>query len=106
MIPTNGFLIVDKPSGITSSRLVLTIKKILKITKIGHTGTLDRLATGLMILPYNKFTGFTQKLQGKDKKYYVKIQPGLSTDSGDLDGIITEELSTDRLKAVFQEKKI
>ena len=91
MIRNNGFLFVSKPKNITSSNLVLQLKKKLNIKKIGHTGTLDFAATGLMILPINQFTCFTDRLQGFDKSYLVSILPGTSTDSGDLEGNVIEK---------------
>ena len=56
----NGFLLVDKPSGITSSKLVQVIKKRFSLNKIGHTGTLDPLATGLMVLCVGQATKYSQ----------------------------------------------
>lgn len=102
---SNGFLLVQKPVGITSSNLVLKIKKIGNFQKIGHTGTLDRLASGLMILPTNQYTCFSDRFLGKDKKYRVKIQPGISTDSGDLDGEILETFEKTHLKNEFSARK-
>ena len=58
----NGFLLVDKPSGITSSKLVQSIRKTFSLNKIGHTGTLDPLATGLMVLCVGQATKFSQFL--------------------------------------------
>ena len=58
----SGFLLVDKPSGITSSKLVQVIKKTFSLNKIGHTGTLDPLATGLMVLCVGQATKFSQFL--------------------------------------------
>ena len=97
----NGFLFINKPVGITSSNLVLKIKKICKFHKIGHTGTLDRLASGLLILPINQYTCFSERFLGRDKKYRVKIKPGISTDSGDLDGEILQRLDEDELRGIF-----
>jgi len=73
-LPNSGFLFVSKPSGITSSQLVQKIKRKLNLQKVGHTGTLDKAAEGLMILPYNKYTCFADKILGKDKVYDVKIK--------------------------------
>ena len=58
----SGFLLVDKPSGITSSKLVQVIKKTFSLNRIGHTGTLDPLATGLMVLCVGQATKFSQFL--------------------------------------------
>ena len=87
----SGFLLVDKPSGITSSKLVQVIKKTFSLNKIGHTGTLDPLATGLMVLCVGQATKFSQFLLVKDKSYRVSIKLGVATDTFDAEGIVTSE---------------
>ena len=87
----SGFLLVDKPSGITSSKLVQVIKKTYSLNKIGHTGTLDPLATGLMVLCVGQATKFSQFLFVKDKSYRVSIRLGVATDTFDAEGLVTSE---------------
>ena len=87
----DGFLLVDKPSGITSSKLVQLIRKTFNLNKIGHTGTLDPLATGLMVLCVGQATKFSQFLLVKDKGYRVSIKLGVATDTFDADGLVTSE---------------
>jgi len=87
----NGFLLVDKPSGITSSKLVQLIRKTFNLNKIGHTGTLDPLATGLMVLCVGQATKFSQFLLVKDKSYRVSIKLGVATDTFDAEGLVTSE---------------
>ena len=87
----SGFLLVDKPSGITSSKLVQVIKKTFSLNKIGHTGTLDPLATGLMVLCVGQATKFSQFLLVKDKSYRVSIKLGVATDTFDAEGLVTSE---------------
>ena len=87
----SGFLLVDKPSGITSSKLVQVIKKTFSLDKIGHTGTLDPLATGLMVLCVGQATKFSQFLLVKDKSYRVSIKLGVATDTFDAEGLVTSE---------------
>lgn len=82
----SGFLFVYKPPGITSSDLVLKTKRILGQKSVGHTGTLDRFAEGLLILPCGDYTAFSQVFLGKDKTYLAEVIVGLRTDSGDPDG--------------------
>ena len=82
---------VDKPSGITSSKLVQVIKKAFSLKKIGHTGTLDPLATGLMVLCVGQATKFSQFLLVKDKSYRVSIKLGVATDTFDAEGLVTSE---------------
>ncbi|GBF49291.1 tRNA pseudouridine synthase B [Leptospira ryugenii] len=95
----SGYFFVHKPSGITSSHLVLNLKKRFRLQSIGHTGTLDRFAEGLMILPFGDFTSFSQLFLGSDKSYYAEVSIGKRTDSGDVDGLTTEEWSEIELKA-------
>ncbi|TGK53839.1 tRNA pseudouridine(55) synthase TruB [Leptospira kanakyensis] len=84
----SGFLFVYKPPGITSSDLVLKTKRILGQKSVGHTGTLDRFAEGLLILPCGDYTAFSQVFLGKDKSYFAEVVVGLKTDSGDPDGVV------------------
>ena len=85
----DGLLLVDKPSGISSSRLVQTIRRAFEIKKIGHTGTLDPLATGLMVLCVGQATKFSEFLSLKDKSYRVSIRLGVTTDTFDSEGFVT-----------------
>lgn len=87
----SGFLFVYKPPGITSSDLVLKTKRLLKQKSVGHTGTLDRFAEGLLILPCGDYTAFSQVFLGKDKTYYAEVVVGLRTDSGDPEGVVEVE---------------
>jgi len=87
----SGLLLVDKPIGITSFKLVHIIKKIFNVKKVGHCGTLDPLASGLMIVLVGKYTKFQDKFMKQDKVYYAEIKLGLKTDSGDLDGKIISQ---------------
>ena len=87
----SGFLLVDKPSGITSSKLVQVIKKTFSLNRIGHTGTLDPLATGLMVLCVGQATKFSQFLLVKDKSYRVSIKLGVATDTFDAGGLVISE---------------
>jgi tRNA pseudouridine55 synthase len=103
VFPSSGFLFVSKPSGITSSQLVQKIKRKLNLQKVGHTGTLDKAAEGLMILPFNKYTCFADKILGKDKVYDVKIKTGISTDSGDLEGNILESWDIKKIDEFYLE---
>lgn len=86
-----GLLLVNKPSGITSFKLVNTIRKKLQIKKAGHCGTLDPLASGLMLVLLGKATKMQDNFMKKDKVYLADIRLGLRTESGDLDGNIVSE---------------
>ena len=87
----DGFLILDKPVGITSAECVYRLRSILGIKKIGHCGTLDPLATGLLPISIGEGTKFSNYLTDKDKLYEVVIKFGLETDTGDITGKIVSK---------------
>ncbi len=82
----NGFLLIDKPSGRSSASCVYSLRKILKIKKIGHCGTLDPLATGVLPLCIGEATKFSNYVSDQSKEYEVEILFGLQTSTGDLEG--------------------
>ena len=82
----NGFLLIDKPSGRSSASCVYSLRKILKIKKIGHCGTLDPLATGVLPLCIGEATKFSNYISDQSKEYEVEILFGLQTSTGDLEG--------------------
>ena len=86
-----GILLVDKPTGITSHDIVDRLRRKLKMKKIGHAGTLDPLATGLMIMLIGKATKVSQFLISLDKSYEGEFILGVETDSQDADGEIINE---------------
>ena len=94
----NGILLIDKPSGITSHDVVDRVRRILKMKKVGHAGTLDPNATGLMIILVGKGTKASQFLMSMDKTYTGTIQLGLETDSYDIDGEVVEEKMPDPIE--------
>lgn len=83
-----GFLLVNKPSGLTSHDVVNRVRKIFSTRKVGHTGTLDPQASGLLIVAVERATKFIEYLGDLDKSYRAEILFGLATDSGDLEGKI------------------
>ncbi len=85
---TNGILIVDKPQDMTSARVISRIKKISGISKIGHTGTLDPMATGVMICTINRATRLSRFFLACPKKYAAVLQLGIETDTLDATGNI------------------
>jgi len=87
----DGFLILDKPTGITSAECVYKLRSVLGIKKIGHCGTLDPLATGLLPISIGEGTKFSNYLTNKDKLYEVGIKFGLETDTGDITGKIVSK---------------
>src|SRR5574344_797025 len=82
----NGIINIDKPQGITSHDVVDIIRKIFPNTKVGHTGTLDPLATGVLPICIGQATKLTSELISYDKKYFVKMVLGIETDTYDIDG--------------------
>lgn len=82
----SGLVLIDKPAGITSFDVVAKLRKILNTRKIGHSGTLDPMATGLMLLGVNQGTKLLQFLIGMDKQYVATIRLGTSTVSDDAQG--------------------
>ena len=90
----NGFLIIDKPTGVTSSSVVQQIKKLFSLRKVGHTGTLDPLATGLLVLCVGQATKFARYVIDEDKSYRVGIRLGVATDTFDAEGKVTSKGST------------
>ena len=103
-----GILLVDKPSGITSHNIVDRLRKKLNMKKIGHAGTLDPLATGLMIMLIGKATKVSQFLISLDKAYEGIFKLGEETDSQDSDGQVVnkkglpENLSAEMIEDVMK----
>ncbi len=86
-----GILLVDKPQGITSHDVVARMRRVLRMKKIGHAGTLDPMATGLLLILVGKATKVSQYLMSMDKEYTGTVRLGQITDSQDADGEIIEE---------------
>ena len=82
----DGVLVIDKPSGLTSHDVVARARHILHERRIGHTGTLDPFATGVLVVLLGKATRLSQFLTGVDKEYEAIIRLGYSTDTGDRTG--------------------
>ncbi|MFJ6654003.1 tRNA pseudouridine(55) synthase TruB [Microbacterium sp. NPDC091313] len=87
-MPAGGILLVDKPQGITSHDVVSRARRALGTRKIGHAGTLDPMATGLLVLGVDGATRLLTFLVGADKTYTATIRLGVSTDSDDADGVV------------------
>ncbi len=83
-------LYVDKPSGMTSFDLCYKLRPVLYTRKIGHTGTLDPLATGVMVILYGNATKANQFLVSACKSYHARVKLGLKTDTLDIEGNILE----------------
>lgn len=88
----DGALLIDKPVGPTSHDIVAMVRRNFQLEKVGHAGTLDPNATGLLILLLGKGTKLSEKLMGSDKVYEGTAKFGETTDSYDSDGEITGSL--------------
>ena len=87
----SGVLVLDKPPGLSSNQVVQKAKRLFNARKVGHTGALDPLATGVLPLCFGEATKFSQYLLESDKKYWACLQLGIATDSGDADGQVIAE---------------
>ena len=82
----NGVLVVDKPEGLTSHDVVAVARRCLRERRIGHTGTLDPLATGVLPLACGRATRLVRFLTASDKDYLATIRLGIETDTYDITG--------------------
>ncbi len=97
----NGILIINKPAGITSHDVVSRVRRILQTKRVGHTGTLDPFATGVMVILVGQATRLAQFLDKDEKEYEALVRFGFETDTGDVTGlriaecgVRSEEVST------------
>ena len=97
--PNDGLLLVDKPSGPTSHDIVAMIRRRFRIEKVGHGGTLDPMATGLLILLLGKGTKISERVMGHDKTYEGVLRLGVETDSQDADGQVVAEQDASAIAA-------
>jgi tRNA pseudouridine55 synthase len=106
LTPFDGVLLVDKPSGMTSHDVVDRVRRQFGFKKVGHCGTLDPAATGLLILVIERATKLQDRLMSDDKAYEGTMLLGVSTDSQDADGEIIAEkpvppLTTEDIEQAF-----
>lgn len=99
----NGVLLIDKPLGLSSQQVLTKIKHLLNVKKIGHAGTLDPLATGVLVVLINDATKLSDYLLEKEKTYLAEITIGISTTTLDSEGEVvlkkpvTEKIDVDSL---------
>jgi len=84
----NGILVVDKPKGITSHDVVDFIRRHFRLIKVGHAGTLDPIATGVLVLLIGDMTKRSAFLSNDEKEYEAKMVVGARSDTGDADGVL------------------
>ncbi len=87
----NGLIVINKPQNLTSRDVVNILNKKLNTKKIGHTGTLDPLATGVLVCLVGKYTKLVNLITAYDKEYIAQIKLGIKTDTLDITGNIIEE---------------
>lgn len=85
----DGVVLVDKPAGMTSHDVVAKIRRTFRVPKVGHGGTLDPAATGLLVILTGKGTKISERVMGHDKTYRGELTLGVETDSQDADGEVT-----------------
>src|SRR3979490_1763219 len=103
----DGVLLVDKAAGMTSHDVVALIRRKLEIRKVGHRGTLDPIATGLLLLTLGRGTKIQDLLMSEDKEYAGTLLLGATTDTQDREGQILEErpvpaLTNETVRAAFE----
>ena len=103
----NGVINVNKPLGVTSHDVVYRLRKMLSIKKIGHTGTLDPDASGVLPMCIGRATKVADMLTAQDKQYIAEVTLGSATDTLDKSGVVTEtadvNVSNEDIKAVVHE---
>lgn len=100
-----GVLLIDKPSGLTSHDVVARVRRKLQMRQIGHAGTLDPMATGLLVILVGKATKLSERLMKSSKIYSGKIHLGVVTDSQDAEGEVllkqeVKDFSSEEIEAV------
>lgn len=100
----DGILIIDKPKDFTSHDVVAKIRKIIGTKKVGHTGTLDPMATGVLVVCVGAATKLVEYFTAHDKVYEAKVKLGIKTDTADITGNIIKEMPSETL-SVIQENK-
>ena len=85
-VPLDGVLVVDKPTGLTSHDVVARVRRSISCHRVGHTGTLDPLATGVLVLVLGRATRLARFLSAEEKAYDATIVLGIETDTYDVEG--------------------
>ncbi|OQW94576.1 MAG: tRNA pseudouridine(55) synthase TruB [Verrucomicrobia bacterium A1] len=106
----DGLLLVDKPGGVTSHDVVDAVRRRFRFRKVGHGGTLDPMATGLLVLLIGRGTKVSDRVMGADKTYEGTLRLGVATDSEDGDGRVIAEadpsgVTADALRAAMEKRQ-
>jgi len=95
----NGVLVIDKPAGPTSHDIVAVVRRAIGLARVGHTGTLDPLATGVLPLVIGQATRLASFMSGADKEYVARIRFGVATETYDAEGRLGDEQSVSETRA-------
>ena len=93
-LESNGILVINKDKGYTSRDVVNVISKLFGTKKVGHNGTLDPLATGVLVICLNRYTKLNELLASNEKEYIAEVTLGIKTDTLDIEGNVLEEKET------------
>jgi len=102
----NGFFVIDKPAGVTSHDIVAMVRRAIGQKKVGHTGTLDPFATGVLPVAVGEATKTIQFLDESEKEYRAVLRLGIATDTQDLTGQVISERDWSRLTAADLERLV
>ena len=94
----DGIIVIDKEKNVTSRDVVNDLVHIFHTKKVGHTGTLDPLATGVLVCAIGKYTKLNNMLSSKEKEYIAEVKLGIKTDTYDIEGKVLEENDVDVTK--------
>ncbi|PCH62865.1 MAG: tRNA pseudouridine(55) synthase TruB [Gammaproteobacteria bacterium] len=100
----HGILLLDKPKGISSNTALQTAKRLFNARKAGHTGSLDPMATGMLPLCFGEATKVSQYLIDCDKRYRASMRLGITTNTGDAEGVVLSEKAVEGVDASRIEK--
>lgn len=103
----SGIVLLDKPTGMTSNKVLQILKRIYGAKKAGHTGSLDPLATGMLPICFGEATKYSQFMLDADKKYTATAKLGVKTDTSDSDGVIiqtkpVENITKEKIETILK----
>ena len=104
ILSRSGVVLVDKPSGPTSHDMVAKLRRIMGTRRVGHSGTLDPLATGLLVVGVERGTKFLAHVVAHDKRYEATVRLGMATHTDDAQGDITFTASPEKLATLTEEQ--
>lgn len=105
VIKMDGIIVVNKSAGMTSHDVVNKVRRILKTKKVGHAGTLDPIATGVLPILIGKATKLSNEVMSEKKEYIAKIKLGIKTDTGDITGNVIESDTEKKIKEIITDKE-